>query len=99
MSQQSFSIAVYGPRSALELRRENVRDGAIHITYGKTRAARQRIPMTSRVEAIIENRIASEQDKIDRSLQSVEFDGKRSLSAAAGFSQRRHGADIWKAPA
>jgi len=62
------------PEECFRLRIENIRDGAIHITHGKTRAARRRIPMTPRVGAIIENRIASEQNKIERSLQLGEFD-------------------------
>ena len=74
MSLQSFSIAVLRPEECFRLRIENIRDGANNITYGKTRAARRRIPMTPRVGAIIENRIASEQSKIDRSLQPIEFD-------------------------
>src|SRR5215467_8093638 len=49
------------PEECFRLRIENIRDGAINITYSKTRAARRRIPMTPRVETIIENRIASEQ--------------------------------------
>jgi integrase len=48
------------PEECFRLRVDNVRDGAIHITYGKTRAARRRIPMTTRVTAIVESRIDSE---------------------------------------
>ena len=46
------------PEECFRLRLENIRDGAIHISYGKTRAARRRIPMTSRVNAIMESRAA-----------------------------------------
>ena len=44
----------FRPEECFRLRWENVRDGAIHITFGKTKASRRRIPLTERVEAILE---------------------------------------------
>ena len=44
------------PEECFRLRWGNVRDGAIHITFGKTKASRRRIPVTERVEAILEQR-------------------------------------------
>src|SRR5215471_13296608 len=43
------------PEECFRLRAENIRDGAIHITYGKTKAARRRIPMTPRVQTITQS--------------------------------------------
>src|SRR5438093_700025 len=50
------------PEECFRLRVDNIRDGAIHITYGKTRAARRRIPMTPRVAAIANSRIPASQN-------------------------------------
>src|SRR5438876_5093665 len=50
------------PEECFRLRVDNIRDGAIHVTYGKTRAARRRIPMTPRVTAIAESRVAQSAD-------------------------------------
>jgi integrase len=58
------------PEECFRLRIENVRDGAIHINYGKTRASRRRIPMTVRVTAIVEGRITSERAVIEEILKS-----------------------------
>ena len=44
------------PEECFRLRWENVRDGAIHITFGKTKASRRRIPTTDRVTAMLERR-------------------------------------------
>ena len=44
------------PEECFRLRWENVREGTIHITFGKTKASRRRIPMTERVVAIPERR-------------------------------------------
>src|SRR5207249_1571352 len=49
-------------RDRVVSRDEELRYGAIHITYGKTRAARRRIPMTPRVTAIAESRVAQSAD-------------------------------------
>ena len=46
------------PEECFRLRAENVRDGKIEIQYGKTENARRRIPMTPRVRAILEMRLA-----------------------------------------
>jgi integrase len=46
------------PEECFRLRPENVRDGKIEIQYGKTDNARRRIPMTSRVKAILEMRLS-----------------------------------------
>jgi integrase len=70
------------PEECFRLRIENSRDGAIHLTHGKTRAARRRIPMTPRVNAIVENRVDSEKKEIARIQQSAnlsEIDRKKEL--------------------
>ncbi len=46
------------PEECFRLRRESVRDGVIEIQYGKTDNARRRIPMTPRVQAILEMRLS-----------------------------------------
>jgi integrase len=46
------------PEECFRLRPENVRDGRIEIQYGKTDNARRRIPMTQRVAAILDMRLA-----------------------------------------
>jgi integrase len=45
------------PEECFRLQTENVRDGAIHINWGKTKAARRRIPLTPRVKVILDARI------------------------------------------
>jgi integrase len=45
------------PEECFRLRPENVRDGDIEIQYGKTDNARRRIPMTARVQAILDMRL------------------------------------------
>src|SRR5206468_8681852 len=52
------------PEECFRLRPENVRDGNIEIHYGKTDNARRRIPMTPRVQAILEMRL-SQNDGIE----------------------------------
>jgi len=44
------------PEEAFRLRWDEVRDGAVHIAYGKTINARRRIPLTQRVLALLEMR-------------------------------------------
>ena len=44
------------PDECFRLRWENVRDGALHVPYGKTENARRTIPVTPRVAALIEMR-------------------------------------------
>src|SRR5439155_6091585 len=51
------------PEECFRLRPENVRDGRIEIQYGKTDNARRRIPMTPRVEAILEMRLSKSSGK------------------------------------
>jgi integrase len=46
------------PEECFRLRMENVRDGKIEIPYGKTDNARRRIPMTPRVQAILDMRLS-----------------------------------------
>ncbi|MGA2272751.1 MAG: tyrosine-type recombinase/integrase [Bryobacteraceae bacterium] len=46
------------PEECFRLRPENVRDGKIEIQYGKTDNARRRIPMTPRVQAILDMRLS-----------------------------------------
>jgi integrase len=46
------------PEECFRLRRENVTDGKIEIHYGKTNNARRRIPMTPKVQAIVEMRLS-----------------------------------------
>ncbi len=46
------------PEECFRLRTENVADGRVEIHYGKTDNARRRIPMTPRVEAILDIRFA-----------------------------------------
>jgi integrase len=46
------------PEECFRLRPENVRDGKIEIHYGKTDNARRRIPMTPRVQAILDMRLS-----------------------------------------
>jgi integrase len=46
------------PEECNRLRPENVRDGVLEVQFGKTENARRRIPMTSRVKAILEMRLA-----------------------------------------
>jgi integrase len=46
------------PEECFRLRPENVRDGRIEIQYGKTDNARRRIPMTPRVQAILDMRLS-----------------------------------------
>ena len=46
------------PEECFRLRTENVRDGKIEIPYGKTDNARRRIPMTPRVQAILDMRLS-----------------------------------------
>jgi integrase len=46
------------PEECFRMRRDDVRDGAIHVQHGKTEAARRRVPMSDRVQAIIERRLS-----------------------------------------
>ncbi|HXI41866.1 MAG TPA: tyrosine-type recombinase/integrase [Bryobacteraceae bacterium] len=46
------------PEECFRLRPENVRDGKIEIQYGKTDNARRRIPMTPRIQAILDMRLS-----------------------------------------
>jgi integrase len=46
------------PEECFRLRSENVRDGMIEIQYGKTDNSRRRIPMTPRVQAILDMRLS-----------------------------------------
>jgi integrase len=46
------------PEECFRLRPENVRDSKIEIHYGKTDNARRRIPMTPRVQAILDMRLS-----------------------------------------
>ena len=46
------------PEECFRLRTENVRDRKIEIPYGKTGNARRRIPMTPRVQAILDMRLS-----------------------------------------
>src|SRR5947209_5158648 len=46
------------PEECFRLRTENVRDGKTEIPYGKTDNARRRIPMTPRVQAILDMRLS-----------------------------------------
>jgi len=46
------------PEECFRLRPESVRDGRIEIQYGKTDNARRRIPMTPRVQAILDMRLS-----------------------------------------
>lgn len=46
------------PEECFRLRWENVRDGGIEIQHGKTENARQRIPLSQRVEAVLDMRRA-----------------------------------------
>jgi integrase len=47
------------PEECFRLKWESVRDGCIEIQYGKTDNARRRIPMSLRVAAVLEMRIAN----------------------------------------
>ncbi len=47
------------PEEGFRLRWENVRDGGIEIHYGKTESARRHIPVSQRVEAVLEMRRAA----------------------------------------
>jgi integrase len=46
------------PEECFRLRPESVRDGKVEIQFGKTDNARRRIPMTPRVQAILEMRLS-----------------------------------------
>ena len=46
------------PEECFRLRPESIRDGKIEIQYGKTDNARRRIPMTPRVQAILDMRLS-----------------------------------------
>lgn len=46
------------PEECFRLRPDNVRDGVLEVPYGKSENARRRIPMTPRVKAILEMRLA-----------------------------------------
>ena len=46
------------PEECFRLRPESVRDGKIEIQYGETDNARRRIPMTPRVQAILDMRLS-----------------------------------------
>jgi len=46
------------PEECFRLRPESVRDGKIEIQYGKTDNARRRIPMTPRVQAVLDMRLS-----------------------------------------
>jgi integrase len=46
------------PEECFRLRAENIADGNLEIHYGKTDNARRRIPITSRVKAIIDMRLS-----------------------------------------
>jgi integrase len=50
------------PEECFRLRPESVRGGKVEIQYGKTDNARRRIPMTPRVQAILEMRLARAAD-------------------------------------
>jgi integrase len=45
------------PEECFRLRRENIVDGVLEIQYGKTANARRRIPVTPRVQAVLEMRL------------------------------------------
>jgi integrase len=47
------------PEECFRLRREHVRDGALHIPFGKTENARRTIPLTQRALALLEMRRAT----------------------------------------
>jgi integrase len=47
------------PEECSRLRWEHVRDGAVHIPFGKTESARRTIPLTQRAAALIEMRRAA----------------------------------------
>jgi integrase len=47
------------PEECFRLRPENVRDGGIEIHYGKTENARRHIPVSQRVEAVLEMRLTA----------------------------------------
>jgi integrase len=47
------------PEECSRLRAENVVDGKIEVHFGKTENARRRIPMTSRVKAVVDMRLTS----------------------------------------
>lgn len=47
------------PEECFRLRWEHVRDGAVHIPFGKTENARRTIPLTQRTAAILESRRAA----------------------------------------
>lgn len=44
------------PEEAFRLRWEEVREGAVHVAYGKTENERRRLPLTPRVLALLEMR-------------------------------------------
>ena len=46
------------PEECFRLRPENVGNGVVEIHFGKTDNARRRVPMTARVQAIVEMRLA-----------------------------------------
>lgn len=46
------------PDECFRLRPESLRDGKIEIQYGKTDNARRRIPMTPRLQAILDTRLS-----------------------------------------
>jgi integrase len=58
MWRQSLLDCGLRPEECFRLRPENVRDGVIEIQYGKTDNARRRIPITPRVRAILDMRLA-----------------------------------------
>ena len=47
------------PEECSRLRWEHVRDGAVHVPFGKTKNARRTIPLTQRAAALIEMRRAA----------------------------------------
>jgi integrase len=47
------------PEECFRLRWEHVRDGAVHVPFGKTENARRTIPLTQRAAALIEMRRAA----------------------------------------
>jgi integrase len=51
------------PEESFRLRWQHIRDGALHIPFGKTENSRRRVPMTKRVEALLSMR--TRQNSVD----------------------------------
>lgn len=79
------------PEECFRLKRENIRDGCIIILVGKTSSARRRIPMSQRVNALIEMRVSTAGESLWL------FPASTASGHVEPSSVRRHHRNAWAA--